>query len=93
MQNPADLVVLEPDGTFTFDTPLMARRFGWSPDVFQDYVRRGLVRRHVEKGMEQDEGCWRVSIICGNRRWRGTIAADGVLLNEETGYVSPSTKA
>ena len=92
MQNVTHLVAVEPDGTFTFDTPLMASRFGWPAEVFQDYARRGLVRRQVEQGVEKDQGCWRVSIICGNRRWRGIIAGDGTLISEETGYVSSRAK-
>ena len=45
------------DGTSTFDTPLMASRYGWTAEVIQDYARQGLVRRKVEQGVEKDQGC------------------------------------
>ena len=64
------------------------------------YKKMGEIEKAIElarrlsdlQGVEKDEGCWRVSIICGNRRWRGIIAGDGTLISEETGYVSSRAK-
>ncbi|MBO9630813.1 MAG: hypothetical protein J7516_15450 [Shinella sp.] len=56
---------------------MLAARFNWPVETFRDMMRRGLVSSRVERGEGEDEGRWRLSVRCGNRRWQAIVEADG----------------
>ncbi len=79
--NPADSPPLtlgrDENGEFLLPAALLAERFGWPIRTLQDYMRRGLVTSRVERGEGEDDGRWRLSVRCGNRRWQAVVEADG----------------
>jgi hypothetical protein len=64
-------------GEFVLPAELLAERFGWPAETLQGLMRRGLVASRVERGEGEDEGRFRLSVRCGNRRWRAVVEADG----------------
>ncbi|WP_245409227.1 DUF6522 family protein [Shinella sp. WSJ-2] len=65
------------NGEFLLPAEMLAARFGWPIETFRDMMRRGLVSSRVERGEGEDEGRWRLSVRCGNRRWQAIVEADG----------------
>jgi len=80
-----------PDATggFTLDAALLAEGFGWTADEVTDFIRRGMVTSLVERGEAEDAGRWRLSVRCGNRRWRAVVDADGTILDHKVEIVPP----
>ncbi|MGO4624423.1 DUF6522 family protein [Ensifer sp. 2YAB10] len=64
-------------GEFLLPAEMLAARFGWPTQTLRDYMRRGLVASRVERGVGEDDGRWRLSVRCGNRRWQAIVEADG----------------
>jgi hypothetical protein len=76
------------EGEFVLPADLLAERFGWPTQTLRDYMRRGLVASRVERGEGEDEGRWRLSVRCGNRRWRAVVEADGTLGTQQVDVLS-----
>jgi len=79
-------------GTFTIDAEKIAARFGWSAAEWRDMQRRGLVTSRVERGEGEDQGRWRLSVICGNRLWLAVVSEDGALIEERIDFVPASPR-
>ena len=92
--NPADLPPLtlnrDGDGQFLLPADMLAERFGWPVRTLQDYMRRGLVASRVERGEGEDDGRWRLSVRCGNRRWQAVVEADGRVSGQKIEIVPPA---
>lgn len=76
------------EGEFVLPADLLAERFGWPTQTLRDYMRRGLVASRVERGEGEDEGRWRLSVRCGNRRWRAVVEADGTVGAQQVDVLS-----
>jgi len=76
------------EGEFVLPADLLADRFGWPTQTLRDYMRRGLVASRVERGEGEDEGRWRLSVRCGNRRWRAVVEADGTVGAQQVDVLS-----
>jgi hypothetical protein len=76
------------EGEFVLPADLLAERFGWPTQTLHDYMRRGLVASRVERGEGEDEGRWRLSVRCGNRRWRAVVEADGTVGAQQVDVLS-----
>lgn len=86
--DPAELpVTRDAGGSFVIDAEKIAARFGRSAGEWRDMQRRGLVTSRVERGEGDDEGRWRLSVICGNRLWLAVVADDGALIEERLDFV------
>lgn len=81
-----DIVVADPFGDFTLDAETVARSFGWSARELREHMRRGLVSSLVERGEGEDEGFWRLSLRCGNRRWRAIVAGNGAIVENHVEF-------
>lgn len=81
--------VRDADGSFVLDAERLAGRFGWSTEELRALMRRGLVTSRVERGEGEDAGRWRVSALCGNRRWQAVVLADGTVVEELLDFVPP----
>ncbi|MFD2249450.1 hypothetical protein FHS82_003602 [Pseudochelatococcus lubricantis] len=79
-------------GAFMLDAAMLAGRFGWSPEELRDMMRRGLVSSRVERGEGDDRGRWRLSVRCGNRRWRAIVEPDGTVAHQRVDFI-PLRKA
>jgi hypothetical protein len=87
----APLPRLLPDaaGAFTLDADMLAARFGWPAAEMEELIRRGMVASLVERGEGEDAGRWRLSVRCGNRRWRAVVDAEGTILDQQVTIVPP----
>lgn len=66
-------------GEFVLPADMLAERFGWPIATLREMMSRGFVASRVERGEDEDAGRWRLSVRCGNRRWRAVIEADGTV--------------
>jgi len=69
-------------GEFVLPAELLAAQFGWPAETLQGLMRRGLVASRVERGEGEDEGRFRLTVRCGNRRWRAVVEADGAVSDQ-----------
>lgn len=88
---PDDLVLAGEQGDFTLDAGIVARAFGFAVEELHDNMRRGLVTSAVERGEGEDEGRWRLSVRCGNRRWQAIVGPDGTIAEQHIGYTRISS--
>lgn len=79
--------VRDRDGSFVLDAARLAKCFGWSAEELRELMRRGLVTSRVERGEGEDEGRWRLSVRCGNRRWQAVMLPDGTVTDEQLDFV------
>lgn len=77
------------DGTFTLDAAMLAEAFGWTADQMAEMIRRRMVTSLVERGEAEDAGRWRLSVRCGNRRWRAIVDRDGGVVDQQMDLVPP----
>ena len=54
LDNKKNLFGLQPDGSPVVDAGVLAERFGLTPDLLMDHLRRGFVRSRVEVGTGAD---------------------------------------
>jgi hypothetical protein len=80
-------VIRDASGAFVVDAERIAARFGWSSEEWRDMQRRGLVTSRVERGEAEDEGRWRLSVHCGNRRWFAIVSDDGAVIEEKLDFL------
>ncbi len=83
LDNKKNLFGLQPDGSPVVDAGVLAERFGLTPDLLMDHLRRGFVRSRVEVGTGADAGRQRLSVRIGNRVWIAIVSDDGHVLSEE----------
>jgi len=76
-------------GQFTLDAEMLAAQFGWTVETLHDFMRRGLVVSTVERGEGDDDGKWRLTMRCGNRRWRAIVRADGEIETQSFDHSPP----
>lgn len=81
------------DGAFTLDAALIAEGFGWSVRELRGMMRRGLVTSRVERGEGEDAGTWRLTLLCGNRRWLAVIGPDGGIVDSHVDFVAAQAGA
>ncbi|MET3792267.1 DUF6522 family protein [Aquamicrobium terrae] len=74
-------------GAFMLDADMLAGHFGWPADTLRGFMRRGMVTSTVERGEGDDEGKWRLSVRCGNRRWQAIVEPDGTVAAEHVEFV------
>ncbi|MFC5385005.1 DUF6522 family protein [Aquamicrobium segne] len=80
----AQMVILrDAAGEFTLDAEFLAGHFDWPVEALRNYMRRGMVASTVERGEGEDEGRWRLSVRCGNRRWQAIVNETGAILSEQ----------
>jgi len=86
--DPAGFPILrDASGAFVLDAERIAARFGWSAEEWRDMQRRGLVTSRVERGEGEDQGRWRLSVHCGNRRWFAVVSDDGAVIEEKLDFL------
>lgn len=69
-------------GAFVAPAGLIAVHFGWSETKLKEKMQRGLVVSIVKQGQDKDEGYWRLSVRCGNRRWQAIIDDQGEIARQ-----------
>lgn len=78
-------------GEFLLPAEMLAARFNWPTQTLRDHMRRGLVSSRVERGIGEDDGRWRLSVRCGNRRWQAIVEADGSVRTQRVDVLSTIT--
>ncbi len=81
------LVTRDAAGAFTLDADMLAGHFGWPAETLRDFMRRGMVASTVERGEDEDQGKWRLTVRCGNRRWQAIVGPDGAVSDEHLEFV------
>lgn len=80
-------IIRDASGAFVLDAERIAARFGWSSAEWLEMQRRGLVTSRVERGEGEDQGRWRLSVHCGNRRWFAIVSDDGTVIEEKLDFL------
>lgn len=75
-------------GGFVAPAALIAEHFGWSENKLKEKMQQGLVVSTVEEGQGEDEGYWRLSVRCGNRRWQAIIDGHGQIARQHFEFIS-----
>lgn len=60
----------------TIDATLIAPLLGLAPDAFMDAIKRGAISQLAERGIDDDEGRYRVTFRYRRRRCRLVVHAD-----------------
>lgn len=81
------------EGEFVLPAEMLAQRFGWPIKTLRDYMQRGLVTSHVERGEGEDAGRWRLSVRCGNRRWQAVVETDGTVSTQRLDVLQSAPKS
>jgi hypothetical protein len=79
-------ILRDASGAFVVDAGRIAAHFGWSEEEWREMQRRGLVTSRVERGEGADQGRWRLSVHCGNRRWFAIVSEDGAVIEEKLDF-------
>ncbi|CAH1667678.1 conserved hypothetical protein [Hyphomicrobiales bacterium] len=80
-------ILRDASGAFVLDARRIAARFGWSEEEWHGMQRRGLVTSRVERGEDEDQGRWRLSVHCGNRRWFAIVTEEGAVIEEKLDFL------
>ncbi|WP_245446054.1 DUF6522 family protein [Metarhizobium album] len=81
------IIDIDETGAVTLSADMLAGRFGWSPATLRTMMQRGLVASQVERGEGEHHGSWRLSVRCGNRRWRAVVGPDGSIADQQLDFV------
>lgn len=81
------IIDIDETGAVTLPAEMIADRFGWSPETLRTMMQRGLVTSQVERGEGEHLGSWRLSVRCGNRRWRAVVGLDGKIADQQLDFV------
>ena len=60
----------------TIDAILIAPLLGLAPDAFMDAIKRGAISQLTERGIDDDEGRYRVTFRYRRRRCRVVVRPD-----------------
>lgn len=82
-------ITRDASGAFTLDAEMLSGRFGWSPEELRGMMRHGLITSRVERGEGDDLGRWRLSVVCGNRRWQAIVEPDGTVGDQRIDFIPP----
>jgi hypothetical protein len=62
--------------SLTIDAALVAPLLGLAPDAFMDALKRGAISQVAERGIDDDEGSYRVTFRYRRRRCRVIVRRD-----------------
>lgn len=68
------------DGAIRVDVTVVAKGLGIEPPLVQKGMREGSVSSLCERGIDEDEGRYRVTFFSGSRRFRLVIDNEGNML-------------
>ncbi len=58
------------EGAIQVDVTIVAKGFGIEPSLVQERMREGKITSLCERGIDEDEGRYRLTFFFGNRRFR-----------------------
>lgn len=67
---------------FVVDAEVIAEAFGIAASTVQDLMLSGQITSLCEKGIDEDEGRWRLTFYYNNRAFRLTINEDSQILSK-----------
>jgi Family of unknown function (DUF6522) len=65
------------DGAIQVDVAVVAKGLGIEPPLVQEGMREGRITSLCERGVDEDEGRYRVTFFSENRRFRLTVDNEG----------------
>jgi hypothetical protein len=75
MKCPAPVISVQ-DGDIVVDAEFLAAKLGLSTDSLREEMRRGLVYSVTERGIDEDEGCTRLTFRYRARSWTVVVKPD-----------------
>ncbi|SES07436.1 hypothetical protein SAMN04490244_105209 [Tranquillimonas rosea] len=76
-------VTFDTDG-FVVDAEVVGDAFGIEPEAVPEKMRSGRITSRCEKGVDEDEGRWRLTFFSGGRALRLIVDAKGTILSRST---------
>ena len=68
------------DGSIQVDVAVVAKGLGIEPMLVQEGMREGRITSLCERGVDEDEGRYRLTFFSENRRFRLTVDNEGNVL-------------
>jgi hypothetical protein len=68
------------DGAIRVDVTVVAKGLGIEPPLVQKGMREGRISSLCERGIDEDEGRYRVTFFSGSRRFRLVVDNEGNML-------------
>ncbi|MGI8549753.1 MAG: DUF6522 family protein [Dehalococcoidia bacterium] len=65
------------DGAIQVDAAVVAKGLGVEPPLVQEGMREGRITSLCERGVDDDEGLYRLTFFSENRRFRLTVDNEG----------------
>ena len=65
--------ILTGNDGFVVDAEIIAEALGIAASEIQGLMRSNVISSRCEKGMGEDEGCWRLTFFHSNRAFRLTV--------------------
>jgi hypothetical protein len=75
------------DGAIQVDVAVVAKGLGIEPPLVQEGMREGRITSLCERGVDEDQGRYRVTFFSENRRFRLTIDNEGNVVQRSHGEV------
>jgi hypothetical protein len=72
------------DGAIQIDATIIAEGLAIDPSVVQERIREGRITSRCERGIEQDEGRYRLTFFTENRRFRLVTDTMGNVVQRST---------
>jgi hypothetical protein len=72
------------DGAFQIDASVLGQGLGLEPSEVPELLRSGAITSRCEKGIEEDEGRYRLTFFHNNRRMRVIVDATGIILQRSS---------
>ena len=69
------------DGSIQVDVAVVAKGLGIEPMLVQEGMREGRITSLCERGVDEDEGRYRLTFFSENRRFRLTVDNEGNVLH------------
>lgn len=78
-----EMIEFQP-GAIQIDARVIGEGLNIDPSVVQELIREGRITSRCERGIEEDEGRYRITFFSDHRRFRLVIDATGKVIQRST---------
>lgn len=72
------------DGAIQIDATIVAEGLGVPPTLFLERLREGKITSACERGIDADDGRYRLTFFSESRRFRLVVAESGAIIQRST---------
>lgn len=72
------------DGAIQIDATIVAKGLGVPPTLLLERLREGKITSVCERGIDADQGRYRLTFFSKNRRFRLVVAESGAIIQRST---------